>query len=195
MKQFPKYTILLYAAVFLANLSFGQENSQAYRNLERYAKKAWGTGKSEIQLLESFQELPSNGLIYAISQNNSLIGYAYTGRVFSCREGGCSATAGDAGSDSYEYFDYLILYNIKASIELVRVFNYQATHGQQICNPAWLNQFKNYNGSSVLHYGSDIDAISGATISAISIISDIEKISAIVNKSLAEEFEKTSRIN
>lgn len=45
-------------------------------------QKAWGTGKSEIQLLESFQELPSNGLIYAISQNNSLIGYAYTGRVF-----------------------------------------------------------------------------------------------------------------
>ncbi len=192
MNPFQKKNILLFAVFLLANLSFGQSSSHEYRNIEKHAKKNWQADNLETTLLENYSELPSNGHIFAIRQNHFLLGYAYTGRVFSCREGGCSATASSAGSDNYEYFDYLILYNPSLSIDLVRVYNYQATHGHQICNPSWLNQFKNYNGLSVLQYGSDIDAISGATISAISIISDIERVSAIVCKTLIDEVERTS---
>jgi Na+-translocating ferredoxin:NAD+ oxidoreductase RnfG subunit len=61
-------------------------------------------------------------------------------------------------------------------VQQVRIYNYQATHGQEITSKNWLRQFKNYTGEKELMAGKNIDAISGATISVDAIISDIEFI-------------------
>jgi len=57
----------------------------------------------------------------------------------------------------------------------VRVFNYQATHGQEVSAKGWLRQFDGYDGSTVLKVGKDIDAISGATISVYGITRDVQE--------------------
>lgn len=99
--------------------------------------------------------------------------YLYIGRVNSCRGGGCSIPSEEMFNVDSEYFDYFILYNADLSIQSVRVFNYQATHGQEIMIKGWLKQFEGYRGEKKLEVGNDIDAISGATVSVYSITDDV----------------------
>lgn len=103
-------------------------------------------------------------------------GFAYIGRVNSCRSGGCSHASAPGGMSNLaaEYFDYFILFDTDARVKSVRVFNYQATHGHGIMSRGWLRQFNGFRGEKKLEPGKNVDAISGATISVQSIIADIE---------------------
>ncbi|MCK4920537.1 MAG: FMN-binding protein [Bacteroidales bacterium] len=53
--------------------------------------------------------------------------------------------------------------------------NYQATHGQEVTSPGWLKQFVGYDGIKSLVVGREIDAISGATISADAITMNLQR--------------------
>lgn len=107
------------------------------------------------------------------SMNVSPLQYIYVGRVNSCRAGGCSVPDNAITDMSSEYFDYFILFDKRAGIDQVHVFNYRATHGYEICSRGWLRQFSGYNGSANLEVGKTIDGISGATISVHAITSDV----------------------
>lgn len=116
---------------------------------------------------------PGGKFFIAGTTNVSQLQYIFVGRVNSCRSGGCSVP-GNSGTDmSSEYFDYLILFDNKAGIEMVHVFNYRATHGYEICSRGWLRQFSGYNGSGQLEVGKTIDGISGATKSVHAITMDV----------------------
>ncbi len=110
--------------------------------------------------------------------------FVYIGRVNSCRSGGCSVSLKEMIETPSEYFDYFILFDQKKSVKMVKVFNYQATHGHEVSTPAWLKQFSGYNGSTALKVGKNIDAISGATISVNGITSDIEDKTKILTQVL-----------
>ncbi|MDA3882398.1 MAG: FMN-binding protein [Bacteroidales bacterium] len=121
-------------------------------------------------LQQSFQ-----GKFFLINTNNvSQYKYIYVGRVNSCRAGGCSITHNVANNGNSEYFDYYILFDTNKTVQTVKVFNYQATHGQEVTAKGWLKQFIGYNGSESLQVNKNIDAISGATISVYAITIDIE---------------------
>ena len=92
----------------------------------------------------------------------------------SCRSGICSNPADNNSEFESEYFDYFIIFNSEKVVESVRVYNYQATHGQEVSSPGWLRQFVGYMGKQSLTVGNEIDAISGATISANAITHDIQ---------------------
>jgi hypothetical protein len=108
--------------------------------------------------------------------------YVYVGRVNSCRQGGCSNGSGLPNPGTSEYFDYLIIYNSSLVVELVKVHNYQATHGQEMTNKGWLKQFQGYDGSRNLTVGKSIDAIAGATISVQNITADIQQKTQLLKK-------------
>ncbi len=72
----------------------------------------------------------------------------------------------------YDMFDYLIVVNLDFSIKKVRVIKYRSEHGGEIASKKWLKQFENYS-SGELRYKKEISALSGATISAGSIVADI----------------------
>jgi len=74
----------------------------------------------------------------------------------------------------YDYFDYSIIYSKDLSVQKVIITVYRSTHGAAICQKKWLSQFNGYNGG-VLKLGSDIDAVSGGTLSASSIVEDIRR--------------------
>lgn len=101
--------------------------------------------------------------------------YLYIGRVNSCRAGGCSAPLSLSEDIGPEYFDYFIILDSTCTIRGIRVFNYQATHGQGVTARGWLKQFVGFNGSYKLEAGKNIDSISGATVSVLGIISDIRQ--------------------
>ncbi len=121
-----------------------------------------------------YWSLGLNGKMYLYTDTSSIIQYIYMGRVNTCRAGGCSIKNNQ--SSTYENFDYIILFNRNKSVEVVKIIEYNATHGQEITAPSWLKQFKNYNGEDTLEVGKNIDAISGATISTNSITKNIQQV-------------------
>ena len=115
------------------------------------------------------------GTFYGINHKNKILGYTYAGRVNSCQAGGCDlATSGPA---SFEYFDYFILFDTAYTVVNVTIYDYQATHGQEVCARSWLKQFTGYDGSYSLIPGKNIDAISGATKSVSSMTKEVEDVS------------------
>lgn len=103
---------------------------------------------------------------------NTLV-YIYIGRIYSCRADGCDLKDYILKQNSSEYFDYFILFNSEGIINSVRVYNYQATHGQEVSAKSWLRKFRGYNGEHNFTGKNRIDAIAGATISSTGIVNDI----------------------
>ena len=124
------------------------------------------------------------GKFLILSPQNSigLKKYVYVGRVNSCRQGGCSNPTETLNIQTSEYFDYLIVFDSNISVQLVKVYNYQATHGQEVTNKGWLKQFQGYDGNRSLTVGKSIDAISGATVSVFSITDDIQEKTMLLKK-------------
>lgn len=125
------------------------------------------------------------GKFFKVNSDLSQIKYIYTGRVNSCRAGGCSVSNEMPIEEESEYFDYFILFDKNKTVQLVKVFNYQATHGQEITSRGWLKQFIGHNHTESLHVGKNIDAISGATISVYAITLDVEMKTMLLKKILA----------
>jgi hypothetical protein len=79
------------------------------------------------------------------------------------------------GMGRYDHFYYLVYYNEEREVEFVRVMKYYSDHGGEIQSKRWLNQFAGYDGGD-LDYGDEVQAISGATLSAGSITKGIREI-------------------
>lgn len=86
----------------------------------------------------------------------------------------------------YDFFDYLLIVSNNAVVEIVDVFKYRSEHGGEIASKKWLRQFENYSEGE-LNYGTDISAISGATLSAKSITNDIPTVIQLIKTSILVE--------
>ena len=89
----------------------------------------------------------------------------------------------------YDYFDYSIIYAMDLSVMSVLVTTYRSSHGAGICSKGWLRQFRGYQGEE-LHLGKEVDSISGATISATSVVEDMKRCSLLM-----EELKASGRLN
>jgi hypothetical protein len=181
--------------IVLTFISFGTRGQENFENLPRRVSKSIEKtfGKENYRLESLTADKSENfastyeGNFYLLkpSGENKTAGYLHIGRVKTCRAGGCSAPGTDTEQNSSEYFDYVILFDTEANIELVKIFNYQATHGHEITASGWLNQFLGFSGRDSLEVGKDIDTISGATISVYAITSDVqyktEKLKQLIN--------------
>ena len=158
-----------------------------------YSPKPLFKELSKYSKLESIElkEIPPNAAIHNNGKffkiNNTIKDYPlsciYIGRVVSGRSTGSSIDHNHSDSDQSEYFDYFILFDKSLSVALVKVFNYQASHGQEVTSSGWLRQFIGYNGARNMNVGKEVDAISGATISVNHLTDDIKHITAILKKS------------
>lgn len=174
-----KKAILAPLIVLLLIPVFSQtEIDYGHRSLVKVLRKA------EIQDLTSLKEIaiPDTKAIFSsISgkyfeierENERNFKYIYVGRVNSCRAGGCSISNNSSQAGSAEYFDYFMLFDKNLKVKNVKVFNYQATHGQEITARGWLKQFIGFDGNEKMTVGKNIDAVSGATISVNAITDDI----------------------
>lgn len=97
---------------------------------------------------------------FKIMGNNVLLGYAYVAEAPSMKR----------------VFDYIVLFNPDLSIKKAKVLIYREDHGRQIGSQRWLQQFIGMNVNDTPNYGENIDAISGATISAKSMTKAVGKV-------------------
>ena len=142
---------------------------------------------TELAVADSIQQnYPLWGKFFEIHSVPGSYKYLYIGRVNSCRAGICSASAEMPGQGDSEYFDFFILFDTNKTVQLVKVFNYQATHGHEITAKGWLKQFIGHDGSEPLQVNKNIDAISGATISVYALTADVEMKTLVLNKLLQD---------
>lgn len=84
----------------------------------------------------------------------------------------------------YELISYAVALNLDASIKKVEILNYRESHGHEIKNAAWRNQFVGKTAQSGLHAGEDIANISGATLSCTHVTDGVRRIAAVTQVAL-----------
>jgi len=162
---------------FFSVYNIAQDNiNLSSKILNRYVNKVYNSQSyslAEIENISSSNKDASLGKYYTITDKH-IIGYLFIGRVMTCRAGVCMPSV--ENENLFEFFDYFILYDKDGKVLFVKVYNYEATHGQEITSDAWLRQFKGYNGRQMLKPGVNIDAISGATISVSAITENVIEV-------------------
>jgi Na+-translocating ferredoxin:NAD+ oxidoreductase RnfG subunit len=138
----------------------------------------------EIPLSAELARTVRVGKYYVVSDPApfSNVKYVYVGRVNTCRAGGCSISQHASEEGASEFFDYFMFFNSIGAVQKVKVYDYQATHGQEITATNWLKQFKDYDTKKELIVGRNIDALSGATISVDATVFDIELKTKILQR-------------
>ncbi len=179
-----KTGLLVFLISFGALLANAQNINFNPKPLKKDIQKLWD--EEEINLVEI--EIPDSlyndilldqGIIYSTTSDQLNLGFAYVGRIYSCRSRGCgmddTPVALVSVDEDFEYFDYYIIFDESLSVKKIRVYNYQATHGHEVSSKGWLKQFIGYKGDEKLEYGKNIDSISGATISANAITYNVQE--------------------
>ncbi|MBP8851324.1 MAG: FMN-binding protein, partial [Breznakibacter sp.] len=127
-----RLTFLIFILFLLPYFGFAVEKSESVHQPKALIKEVLKLGVHNVDSALTVIQLKDStancdrGSFYRISTQKSSL-YYYVGRVNSCRVGGCSVEMGP--NVDYEYFDYFIIFNEDGEVDLVRVFNYQATHG------------------------------------------------------------------
>ena len=148
--------------------------------------------KAEKQIKKEFKEgtklLPFNpGDLRAENLNSTfyfiendsrqLKGIAVITHANGCVIGGCSIN--NTAENRYEQFYILSVYDRQNKLIRLNVLDYPGEHGYEITTKWWLKQF--FGDISVKHkYGKNIDALGGATISARSVVDEVNGINSII---------------
>lgn len=177
--QFLKWGVFLQLSLILLlflNTTSSAQSTFNYRpkalenELKKYSEKITHT----LQEIEALNQVGNEGKYFRIAPSEKTnYNIVYIGRVNGCRAGGCSPSSHSTNTES-EYFDYFILFDNSGAVKHVNVYNYQASHGQEVTAKGWLSQFIGYNGKEQLVVGKTIDAISGATTSTNNLTDDIQ---------------------
>lgn len=150
------------AVIIFLLLAIAPGSNAQIRITKKYEKKAnksivevFGDSLSHDREIESIDD--DYHACYEIYSGDSVVG----SKVFATAKG------------RYDYFDYLLLLDSEHSVKAIKILRYRSDHGYQIASGKWLESFYGYDGESRLEPGKDIDAISGATISASSLCNDL----------------------
>lgn len=161
MKNVAVVIILLLSGF---NGLFGSGSDLLDRKLKKEILRIFGEG-IEVRSYpvpegesEKIPHLREGDLIFTLSRENSCLGY-----ILSTRAKG-----------RFDYFDYSVVFSDDLSVLGITVTVYRSTQGAGICNKRWLEQFRGYSGGE-LRLGKEIDTVSGATISAGSMVTDIQR--------------------
>lgn len=162
-------------------ISFGTPEKQ----MEKVIKKEW-KGK-EVKLTPvSVPDSVKVDISYlsGVTLNKKLLGYVCYTTAYGCRIGGCAGPT-TPNAQSYETFDYIIVYNSDLKIRKVDIANYGGEYGYEICRPKWLKQFE--GSTTGFNLNENIDGITGATVSATYLIESINHVGKLMKKLTDED--------
>lgn len=182
--SFIYLSVLCLLAIYFSDKDVDYNPKSLNNEISKIAEKNEAK-KEEIFIDNSINErYKIRGKYFKLIKTDNIIAYIYIGRVNSCRANGCNSNRIQTLSETSEFFDYYVIFDTTKKIKSVNVFNYEATHGQEITVKKWLKQFIGYDGENNLVVGKNIDAISGATISVNGIVNDLQEKTYILRNLL-----------
>ncbi len=168
--------------IVLHLVGFSQQDvNYQHKKISKFIKKTYNIDEFSLKEIQNNNQL--NGKLFIIKTATDSFSTVYIGRVNSCRADGCSID-NNSTNKSFEYFDYIIAFNKDKQIINIKVYNYQATHGQEITAKSWLKQFIHKENQVAFSVNKNIDAISGATISVYAITNDVNMINEYLRVNL-----------
>jgi hypothetical protein len=78
----------------------------------------------------------------------------------------------------HEFITYAIGLDAKGSVKQIEIMNYKESYGYEVGRPAWRKQFAGKKDGAPLTLGSDIQNISGATLSCRHIADGVKRVLA-----------------
>ena len=175
-----KLIILFIGLIF----TISDSNTYAYspktlKKTEKQTRKHFKEATSLIGFMPKHQntQASNSSFFYIKNTQQTLLGMAIITTANGCVVGGCSIS--NTNETRFEQFDILSIYNREKELKSLVVLDYPGEHGFEISAKWWLKQF--LGSSSAKHkYRENIDAISGATISAQSVIKEVNVLNAFV---------------
>ena len=157
-----KFRVLVLAVIFAAFFSLG------FTGISKISPKLQQKLYNAVQTafeVEGFELKPldlnlGEDSLFKIGLESEVLGYAYLGKAPSMKD----------------VFDYVVLFNPELDVKKAKVLIYRENHGRQIGSQRWLKQFIGKKPGDSMEYGNDVDAISGATISAKSMTQAVSKV-------------------
>ncbi|MEP3211382.1 MAG: FMN-binding protein [Maribacter sp.] len=154
-------TILAIAALLSIGLSFsfsgGEISLRLQKKIDAAIRSTYEVDNVKLKSITVPLDVNSatpadftDNRLFEIHSGSNLIGYLYVGEAASMKR----------------KFDYILMFHTDFTIKKSKVLIYREEHGKQIGSQRWLKQFIGLSFGDVLTYGDNIDAISGATISA-----------------------------
>lgn len=113
-----------------------------------------------IELNSTLPSKISKDNFNAIYKNNELLGYVFV----------------DQAPSKSAKFDYLVVFNPKLEVINSKVMIYREEYGGEIGSRRWLKQFLGKTGNDRVNHESNIDGISGATISVRSMTNAMDNL-------------------
>ena len=168
-----KKPLLLLAVITFLLLAFKspQLPEKLQKKVDAAIAFAYGTESFSLSGISN-DEIPPKDYVFEIKTDKDLLGYAYVGQANSMKR----------------VFDYVVFVNKDFSVKKAKVLIYREDHGRQIGAQRWLKQFIGLSATKKPVYGENVDAISGATISAksmtIAVKDVLETIETLNNKKL-----------
>jgi Na+-translocating ferredoxin:NAD+ oxidoreductase RnfG subunit len=103
---------------------------------------------------------------FKVEQKGQLLGYAFV----------------DQAPSKTAKFDYLVIFNTNLEVVTSKVLVYREEYGGEIGSSRWLRQFNGLSGTDRVSPKTNIDAISGATISVRSMTRSVDNLLQTVGK-------------
>lgn len=144
------------------------------KKIDKLVSKIWKDEIVEVTQVDVPDSLRQDIItLNTVTSNGRIVGYVCYSMAFGCQVGGC-AVASTPNSQTFETFDYIVIYDTELNILKVDIAEYSGQYGYEICRKKWLAQFIGGNNAFVLN--ENVDGISGATVSAKYLIDDINAI-------------------
>jgi Na+-translocating ferredoxin:NAD+ oxidoreductase RnfG subunit len=152
--------------ILIFNILFGAVFANPPEMNKKFKKEVEKHFNSDKIVLSKIEEISTEkDLFFKVSDQGAELGIA----VLTEAEG------------RFDKFDYMIIYKPDLKIELIKILVYRSQYGSEITAKRWLSQFYDKQNDS-LKYGSDIQAISGATFSASALTKNINRINKIIRE-------------
>ena len=171
-KQILKGIIL----VAITTVFFGFETDlpkSAWKKVEKEWKKLWPDQlikKEEIEIPLSINEglgvKDLNYSLYKLHAGENRTGYMIISKAFG----------------RYDFFDYMVIYNLDLTIRSAKVLIYRENWGVEIASTRWLKQFTGLSFKDPIAISHDIQGISGATISCKSATLGVKQLTLLIAK-------------
>lgn len=84
----------------------------------------------------------------------------------------------------HEFITYAVALDSEGAVQGVDILNYRETHGGEVRNAQWREQFTDQQYGDRLELGRDIDNISGATLSCKHLTEGVRRILALYQTAL-----------
>ena len=173
-----KLSLLLFSLVLITSSFVNRE-----KKINKLINKVWKDSSPVLEKIELPDTLKASlGFLSEVVVDEETVGYACYTTAFGCRVGGCAAPT-NPNIQSYETFDYIVIYNPDFEIIKVDIAEYGGQYGYEICRAKWLRQFE--GGNTNFKLGDNIDGITGATVSAQFLIDDLNAVGKEVKSFLS----------